>query len=374
LTQAEEIAAMLEETGAGLEQFTSSIERNAQNCRDVKELAKQSTEAAYVGADQVIAISNAVNETGAKAQKVISLIHQIETFAAQTNMLAFNATIEAARAGNNGRGFVQVADEVRALSNRSGDVAKVIRDRIKSAAKQIGGGMQASNTSAKILEDVLIQVAQAQDLIDDIASATTEQSAGVVQIKDAVEQMATLTQSNAGAVDQVAKLATGLEMEAFALDQSLVGLQESSFNSREACVALVKRAIAEVTLRGASASAAKFNDRQGGFHRRDLFVVLTDMQGCVLAHGGEPSLVGTDTSNLTDGGGVHYVQSLIAIAKGAGSGWTSYQVRNPATGRPARKDAYVERVPGQDYWVCSGVFSEIHQDKREPDHRATASA
>jgi Methyl-accepting chemotaxis protein (MCP) signalling domain/Single Cache domain 2 len=365
LTQAEEIAAMLEETGAGLEQFTASIERNAQNCREVKELAKQSTEAAYAGADQVIAISNAVNETGRKSQKVIAIIDLIESFASQTNMLAFNATIEAARAGNHGRGFVLVADEVRALSARSGDVAKVIRERITAAAKQIQGGMAASNSSAKILEDVLMQVAQAQDLIDDIANASNEQSAGVGQIKSAVEQMANLTQSNASAVDQVAKLAAGLEQEAFSLDQSLVGLKASRFNSSEACVALVKRAITEVTRHGANAAAAKFNDRFGGFHNRDLFIVLSDMRGFLLAHGGEPTLIGTDTFELTDAKGFAYVKAAITKAKENGKGWISYEVRNPATGRGALKNTYLEKVPGQDYWICCGVFSEIRKTSKE---------
>jgi methyl-accepting chemotaxis protein len=230
LSQAEDIAAMLEETGAGLEQFTASIERNAKNCREVRELARQSTEAAYEGADQVIAISNAVNATGQKSQQVIALIKLIETFSAQTNMLALNATIEAARVGQHGRGFAQVADEVRELSARSSEASGLIRQRITSATKQIKSGMQASNESAKILEEVLLQVAQAQELIDDIANASTEQSAGVGQIKTAVEQMAHLTQSNASAVDQVAKLASNLESEAFALDQSLVGLKVSRFD------------------------------------------------------------------------------------------------------------------------------------------------
>jgi Methyl-accepting chemotaxis protein (MCP) signalling domain/Single Cache domain 2 len=366
LTQAEEIAAMLEETGAGLEEFTASIERNAQNCREVKELALQSTEAAYAGADQVIAISNAVNETGLKSRKVIAIIDSIEGFAAQTNMLAFNATIEAARAGNNGRGFVQVADEVKALSNRSAEVAKVIRERIGSATKQFKGGMAASNNSAKILEDVLLQVAQAQDLIDDIANASTEQSSGVVQIKSAVEQMAALTLSNASAVDQVAKLAVGLEQEAFALDQSLAGFKASRFNSREACIALVKRAVTEVARRGPDVAAAKFNDLHGGFHERDLFVVLCTMEGLVLAHGGEPTLIGVDNSGAVDPNGVHYVRNMMKIAKEEGQGWVNFQVRNPATGRLSNKHTYVERVPGMNYWMSGGVFTEIRKEITEP--------
>jgi methyl-accepting chemotaxis protein len=156
----------------------------------VSSIARTATEAAYDGADQVSAINNAVSETGKKSQQVLVIIELIEGFAAQTSMLSLNASIEAARAGQHGRGFTQVADEVRELSARSSEAAKLIRDRILSANRQVKEGMDTANESSKILEDVLTQVAQAQELIDDVSSASTEQSAGVGQIKLAVEQMA----------------------------------------------------------------------------------------------------------------------------------------------------------------------------------------
>lgn len=357
--QAEDIAAMLEETAAGLEQFTASIDRNASNCSEVRELARQCSDAAYDGADQVSAINNAVNETGIKSTKVLEIIHLIEGFAAQTNMLALNAAIEAARAGQQGRGFTQVADEVRELSNRSAEVAKLIRERITQSSRQIRSGMAMANDSSGILENLLAQVAQTKDLIDDIANASTEQSAGVSQIKVAVEQMASLTQHNASAVEQVAQLAQWLEREAFSLDENLAILKSSRFNSVSACTALVKRASAMVQSIGHEAAAQQFNRRNGGFHERDLFIVMTNSKGIVMAHGGEPTMVGTNTSQNQDAKGHFYVQSLIKMAADKGSGWVNYDVRNPATGRLASKNTYVEKVPGSDYWVCCGVFSEL---------------
>jgi methyl-accepting chemotaxis protein len=360
--RAEEIAAMLEETAAGLEEFTASIERNAQNCREVSNIARTATEAAYDGADQVSAINNAVSETGKKSQQVLEIIELIEGFAAQTSMLSLNASIEAARAGQHGRGFTQVADEVRELSARSSEAAKLIRDRILSASRQVKEGMDTANESSKILEDVLTQVAQAQELIEDVSSASTEQSAGVGQIKLAVEQMATLTQQNASAVDQVAKLASTLEKEAFNLDQNLVALKASRLGSRQNCKALAKRACDFVKLVGLEKAAEEFSKTGGKFHDQDLFIVVTKYDGVVQAHGGEPQLIGSNALELRDAKGFEFVKEQAKIVKTQGSGWLDYRVRNPRTGKAAVKHAFVMGIPQTDYWVSCGVFSEIKEN------------
>jgi methyl-accepting chemotaxis protein len=360
--RAEEIAAMLEETAAGLEEFTASIERNAQNAKEVSDIAKSATEAAYDGADQVSAINNAVSETGKKSQRVLHIIELIEGFAAQTSMLSLNASIEAARAGQHGRGFTQVADEVRELSARSSDAAKLIRERILSANKQVQQGMETANESSRILEDVLTQVAQAQELIDDVANASTEQSAGVGQIKLAIEQMATLTQQNASAVDQVAKLATSLEKEAFSLDQNLISLKASRLSSRQSCMAWAKSACDYVLAMGVEKASQEFSRKGGKFHEQDLFIVLTKSNGVVQAHGGEPQLVGTNAMELRDAKGFQFVKEQARIAKTQGSGWLDFQIRNPNTNKPAVKHNFVMAVPDSDYWVSCGIFSEIKEN------------
>jgi methyl-accepting chemotaxis protein len=229
--RAEEIATMLEETSAGLEEFTVSIERNAYNCHQANELSKDAGVAADDGADQVAAINKMTLETGKKSEHILGIIELIEGFAAQTNMLALNACIEAARAGGHGRGFTQVADEVKGLSERSAEVSKVIRERILSASRQVRAGVQTANESTSTLESVLKQVTKTQALMREVATASTEQSAGVGQIKFAVEQMSSLTQQNASAVDQVARIAITLEKEAIALDQSVASLKSHQVSS-----------------------------------------------------------------------------------------------------------------------------------------------
>jgi methyl-accepting chemotaxis protein len=360
--RAEEIAAMLEETAAGLEEFTASIERNAQNAKEVSDIAKCATEAAYDGADQVSAINNAVSETGKKSQRVLQIIELIEGFAAQTSMLSLNASIEAARAGQHGRGFTQVADEVRELSARSSEAAKLIRERILSASRQVQQGMNTANESSKILEDVLTQVSQAQELIDDVSGASTEQSAGVGQIKLAVEQMATLTQQNASAVDQVAKLASSLEKEAFVLDQHLVGLKASRLSSRQSCMAWARSACDYVGTVGIENAAVEFSRKGGKFHNQDLFIVLTRSDGFVQAHGGDQHLVGTNAMELRDSKGFQFVKEQARLIRTQGSGWVDFYTRNPSTNKPAVKHNFVLAVPKTDCWVSCGVFSEIKEN------------
>jgi methyl-accepting chemotaxis protein len=360
--RAEEIAAMLEETAAGLEEFTASIERNAQNAKEVSDIAKCATEAAYDGADQVSAINNSVSETGKKSQRVLQIIELIEGFAAQTSMLSLNASIEAARAGQHGRGFTQVADEVRELSERSSEAAKLIRERILSASRQVQQGMNTANESSKILEDVLTQVSQAQELIDDVAGASTEQSAGVAQIKLAVEHMATLTQQNASAVDQVAKLAGSLEKDAFTLDQHLVGIKASRLSSRQSCMAWARSACDYVGTVGIENAAREFSRKGGKFHRDDLFIVVTRADGLVVAHGGEPQLIGTNAMELRDANGLQLVKEQARIVRAHGHGWIDYNLRNPATGKPSIKHTFVIAIPNIDYWISCGVFSEIREN------------
>ena len=359
--RAEEIAAMLEETAAGLEEFTASIERNAQNAKEVSDIAKCATEAAYDGADQVSAINNAVTETGKKSQRVLQIIELIEGFAAQTSMLSLNASIEAARAGQHGRGFTQVADEVRELSARSSEAAKLIRERILGASRQVQQGMDTANESSRILEDVLTQVSQAQELIDDVSGASTEQSAGVGHIKLAVEQMATLTQQNASAVDQVAKLAASLENEAFSLDKNLVVIKASRLSSRQECMSWAKSACDYVLAVGIESAAKEFSRKDGKFHHNDLFVVVTQVGGLVIAHGGEPQLIGTNAMELQDANGLQLVKEQARIVRTQGSGWMDCYLRNPATGKPSVKHSFVIGVPNTQYWVTCGVFSEIRE-------------
>jgi methyl-accepting chemotaxis protein len=230
---AEEIAAMLEETAAGLEEFTASIERSAQNCREVNDLAKAANEAAYQGVDQVSFINNLVDGTGRKSEKVLELIELIESFAIQTNMLALNASIEAARTGEHGPGFTQVADEVKDLAARSNDAAKLIRTRVLNANRQVAEGVKTAEQSSRTIEEVLTQVTEAQRLIEDVANAAIEQSSGVGQIKQAIEQIATLTMDSAASVDQAARIASTLEKEAVTLDENVKALKNRRRNEFE---------------------------------------------------------------------------------------------------------------------------------------------
>jgi hypothetical protein len=360
--RAEEIAAMLEQTAAGLEEFTASIERNAQNAKEVSDIAKCATEAAYDGADQVSAINNAVSETGKKSKRVLQIIELIEGFATQTSMLSLNASIEAARAGQHGRGFTQVADEVRELSARSSEAAKLIRERILSASRQVQHGMNTANESSRIIEDVLTQVSQAQELIDDVSGASTEQSAGVGQIKLAVEQMASLTQQNASAVDQVAKLASSLEKEAFSLDQHLVVLKASRLSSRQSCMSWARSACDYVGTVGIENAAREFSRKGGKFHRDDMFIVVTRADGLVVAHGGEPQLIGTNAMELRDANGLHLVKEQARIVRAHGSGWMDCNLRNPATGKPSIKHSFVIAIPNMEHWISCGVFSEVKEN------------
>jgi methyl-accepting chemotaxis protein len=216
-SNAEEIASMLEETASGMEQFAATIEVGAANSRSAQDRANEVSETAQCGAVNVGELIHALRLSVAHSRRLSDIVAVIEEIASQTGMLALNAGIEAARAGDQGKGFATVAAEIRELSYRSTDSSRDVKTLISSARS---GLFQSVELAAKVEADILSivkRVVEVNQSIADIAHAGVEQQAGISQIKMTVEHMATLTQQNAAGVDATARAAIELEELAFAL-------------------------------------------------------------------------------------------------------------------------------------------------------------
>jgi methyl-accepting chemotaxis protein len=145
----------------------------------------------------------------------------IDGIAFQTNILALNAAVEAARAGEQGRGFAVVASEVRSLAGRSADAAKEIKVLINASVERVAQGTTLVDQAGTTMTEVVGSIRRVTDLMGEISAASSEQSAGVSQVGEAVTSLDQVTQQNAALVEEMAAAASSLKSKAQELVQTV---------------------------------------------------------------------------------------------------------------------------------------------------------
>jgi methyl-accepting chemotaxis protein len=128
--------------------------------------------------------------------------------------LALNAAVEAARAGEQGRGFAVVAAEVRALAQRSAGAAREIKALISTSVDKVASGTHIVQGAGKTMQELVVNARKMNELVADISTATSEQSAGIAQVGQAVQEMDRMTQQNAALVEQTSGAANELNDQA----------------------------------------------------------------------------------------------------------------------------------------------------------------
>ena len=195
--------------------------RNAENANKASELAKQARNAADTGAGDMQAMCTAMTEIKTSSDDIAKIIKTIDEIAFQTNILALNAAVEAARAGEAGMGFAVVAEEVRALAQRSAQAARETADKIEGAITKTAQGVEISEKVAHSLTEIVEKVRQVDQLVAEVSTASREQSQGVAQITTAVAQMDKVVQSNAASAEESASAAEELNAQSFALQEAV---------------------------------------------------------------------------------------------------------------------------------------------------------
>ncbi|MES2878151.1 MAG: methyl-accepting chemotaxis protein [Pseudomonadota bacterium] len=215
----EQQASALEETAASMEELSATVKQNADSARQANQLALNASSVAVKGGEvvfQVVETMKGINESSSKISDIISVIDGI---AFQTNILALNAAVEAARAGDQGRGFAVVASEVRSLAGRSAEAAKEIKSLINASVERVAHGTMLVDQAGVTMTEVVGSIRRVTDIMGEISAASTEQSAGVSQVGEAVTQMDQVTQQNAALVEEMAAAASSLKSQAHDLVQ-----------------------------------------------------------------------------------------------------------------------------------------------------------
>ncbi|WP_129125847.1 methyl-accepting chemotaxis protein [Geomonas oryzae] len=237
-TGAEEVAAQTGTVATASEEMAATSSEIAQSChmaatggaeatgraRDGRMVVEQTVQVMNRIATQVKASASTVEGLGERSDQIGAIIGTIEDIADQTNLLALNAAIEAARAGEQGRGFAVVADEVRALAERTtratreiGEMIKSIQSETKAAVsameegvREVESGTREAAKSGQSLEEILRQISEVTEQVNQIATAAEEQTATTGEITNNILQITEVVQDTSKGAHTCATAASHL--------------------------------------------------------------------------------------------------------------------------------------------------------------------
>ncbi|HFR4565187.1 MAG: methyl-accepting chemotaxis protein [Enterobacter sichuanensis] len=199
----EQQSASLVQTAASMEQMAASTKNNADNTRLASEQANMATRQARKGGELMGQVATNMESITECAQQMTEIISLIDGIAFQTNILALNAAVEAARAGDHGKGFSVVAEEVRNLAHRSAEAAKNIKALIEVTSSNVSQGATVVSEAEKNMQEIVAGSGNVSRLMDEISASTSEQEKGISQITLALSELERVTQSNVAMAEEL---------------------------------------------------------------------------------------------------------------------------------------------------------------------------
>jgi methyl-accepting chemotaxis protein len=235
---AQEQTKQTAEIASSIEQMTRTIIDTSKNINEASDISKQASLTAKSGTEKIENTKKGMNYIAKSTENTAAIISSlsnktdqigeiasvIDDIADQTNLLALNAAIEAARAGEQGRGFAVVADEVRKLAERTTRATKEIADTIKKiqveakeadksmdeAKQSVQEGMKLTSEVEEVLGEIYSGARKVNDVISQVAAASEEQSSAAEEISKNIDGITSVTQESAAGTQQIARAAEDL--------------------------------------------------------------------------------------------------------------------------------------------------------------------
>ena len=207
-----EQASSVEELSVTVTRVAEQAAANSDNVKVATQYVEQAGTDVETGNEHMGQLTEAMMEINSASSQIANITKVIEDIAFQTNILALNAAIEAARAGNAGKGFAVVADEVRNLAAKSAEAARQTSDLIKASVDTVSKGTQITTQTAQILLDIREKTKLVIESIIKIDDASAEQAVAIEQIKQGLNQVSSVVQTNAATAEE--NSATSEEMSA----------------------------------------------------------------------------------------------------------------------------------------------------------------
>jgi methyl-accepting chemotaxis protein len=220
-SRTESAAASLEESAASMEQIASTVKSVSSHTDEAARMAQHNAEAAAEGGRVMAEVVHTMDGIRNSSARIAEIIGTIDGIAFQTNILALNAAVEAARAGEQGRGFAVVASEVRSLAQRSAAAAREIKTLIGTSVEQVESGTAIVRKAGTTIEDIVASSQRVNALLSEVATSAREQTLGIGQIGEAVQDLDRVTQQNAALVEQTAAASTAMRDQAYALAEEV---------------------------------------------------------------------------------------------------------------------------------------------------------
>lgn len=219
---ATEQASAVEELSATAQDILEKVQQNAANTQTASDEANATGTSLQESSQKMHDLVSAMDTIKQTSDQIQGIIKTIDDIAFQTNILALNTAVEAARVGTAGKGFAVVADEVRSLAEKSAQASQMTQEMIQNSIAAVEQGSNLATETAKALEDAASNAQTVVQAIAGIAQASSEQADAVSQVSQGLDQVSSVVQTNSATAEESAAASQELSGQANTLKQ-LIG-------------------------------------------------------------------------------------------------------------------------------------------------------